>query len=148
MQLSQKLTELEKKFPARIRLKYQNKGKLCFHKNIAWNGCFNKQGKNDEPYCLDCGEDGEFGVIDEFELVNFREMSNYIEEYCLEFAGEQKSNIPNKDDIEREKLKRTIKKLERKPNKSPEEETELKNLKGKLKDLEKNNNSSPFNYTP
>jgi len=54
--------ELEQKFPEKIRLKYRtkntDKGKYCIHKNIAWNDFFKPlKEKNEEPYCLDCGED-------------------------------------------------------------------------------------------
>jgi hypothetical protein len=34
------IEELENYFPERIKLKFQNKGKSCSHRNISWNDFF------------------------------------------------------------------------------------------------------------
>ena len=61
-QFLREVEELENKFPERIKLKYKFKNSdyqlSCIHKNIAWNDSFKPfKDKNEEPYCLDCGED-------------------------------------------------------------------------------------------
>jgi len=49
---------------------------------------------------------------------------------------------------EREQIRRKIKRLERKTNRTPEEEAELENLRNKLKELENNTENKPVNYLP
>ncbi len=58
---------------------------------------------------------------------------------------EKQKDNPN----EREQIRRKIKRLEQKTNRTPEEEQELENLRNKLKELEKNNHEEkPVNYLP
>jgi len=60
----QEIKEAESKFPEKIKLKYKSKNSdnyqpICNHKNISWNNSFElfKEKPEEEPYCLDCGED-------------------------------------------------------------------------------------------
>jgi len=49
---------------------------------------------------------------------------------------------------EREQIRRKIKRLEKKTNRTSAEETELANLRKKLRELENNIENKPVNYLP
>jgi len=49
---------------------------------------------------------------------------------------------------EREQIRKKIKRLEKKSNRTPEEEAELENLRARLRELEQNQEEKPVNYLP
>ena len=124
-------------------------------------------------YCIDCHSEehrkatailDSYNEIkkknDETSLEKTIEYAEKLKEYHFEGILDLIGGVKDLDQIisickkqlrerEREQIRRKIKRLEKKTNRTPQEEAELENLRKKLKELEKNNQEeNPFNYLP
>ncbi|RHZ35676.1 hypothetical protein [endosymbiont GvMRE of Glomus versiforme] len=78
------ISELENKFPEKIKLKYRgkNKSKDCSHQNIEWKDFFKKD-KSENAYCLDCGDEESKRFSESLQRWYYKKITEWLREKDL-----------------------------------------------------------------